>query len=417
MADAVRFIHSADLHLDAPFQGVDATDERVRQTLIASTYEAFGRVVDACLEHEAHFLVVAGDVFNSRDKSLRAQLAFHAQVERLHEASIPVFVAHGNHDPADGWSAQLKVPENLTYFPTDSVGRFEVVRDGEILCGVYGRSFRRSAETSNLARTFSREPADTVCIGVLHANVGGNTDHEPYAPCSVDDLRAADMDYWALGHVHKPGRVSDDPRVIYPGSPQGLNPKESGTHGCYVVEIAGGVATEEFVPTASVEWARVEVNAERLETIGDIADAVRRACESLRAQSAVPVIVRVDLSGRSTAHAELARGTNLEELVADLRDEQLSAEPWLWLDRVRDMSSPTIDLDEVRAAPDFAGDLVRIADELISDDAQAESLLRDVIGPFESSMGVVELGMGPSEVLERARDLCLDKLLEGAEGR
>ena len=37
-----RFVHAADLHLGAPFKGVDASDERVRDALVASTHEALG---------------------------------------------------------------------------------------------------------------------------------------------------------------------------------------------------------------------------------------------------------------------------------------------------------------------------------------------------------------------------------------
>ena len=417
MTSALRFIHAADLHLDAPFQGVEATDERVRQALVASTYEAFGRIVDACIELDAEFLVIAGDAYNSRDKSLRSQLAFHAQVERLAEAGIPVFAAQGNHDPADGWTAELRSPENLTYFPYDSIGRFEVRRGDETRCALYGRGFRRSAETANFAREFSRASDDSIAIGVLHTNVGGNTDYEPYAPCSVDDLRSAKMDYWALGHIHKPGRVSDEPRAMYAGSPQGLNPKESGPHGCFLVQISDGLITEEFISTASIEWARAEASIDGLEGISAVADALRNACEALRSQSERPLVARIDLVGRSGAHADLGRGTVFEELVADIRDEQLSADPWLWIDRVRDLTSPALDLDEIRATPDFSGDLVRLCDELLSDETQAASLVCEVMDPLESSVGAVELEMSPGEVLRRARDLCLDGLLEGAEAR
>ena len=44
-------------------------------------------------------------------KSLRAQMAFRREVQRLAEAGIEVFLVHGNHDPASGWSAGLALPE------------------------------------------------------------------------------------------------------------------------------------------------------------------------------------------------------------------------------------------------------------------------------------------------------------------
>ena len=39
-------------------------------------------------------------------------------------------------------------------------------------------------------------------VGMLHTCVDGREGHEPYAPCSLTDLRAREYGYWALGHIH-----------------------------------------------------------------------------------------------------------------------------------------------------------------------------------------------------------------------
>ena len=38
---------------------------------------------------------------------------------------------------------------------------------------------------------------------MLHCSVEGSPTQDRYAPCSLDDLRAAGLDAWALGHVHE----------------------------------------------------------------------------------------------------------------------------------------------------------------------------------------------------------------------
>ncbi|MDP2232384.1 MAG: DNA repair exonuclease, partial [Actinomycetota bacterium] len=223
MARAFTFIHTADLHLDAPFAGIDAADPRVREVLVDSTYAALDRIVSVAVERGVDFVLIAGDAYNSRDKSLRAQLRFKAACERLSSAGVPVFIAQGNHDPADGWTANLTFPQSVRYFATDAVERIEVLdpESGEPLCALYGRGYATGPTKLNLARGFKRESADENAVAVLHANVGGQADYESYAPCTMDDLRAAGMDYWALGHIHKPSELSDSPRVRYAGSPQG----------------------------------------------------------------------------------------------------------------------------------------------------------------------------------------------------
>lgn len=406
----VRFVHAADLHLDAPFAGVDASDPRVRAALVASPFEAFERIVTLCLDEKVDFLIVAGDVYDNT-RNFNAQLRFQQQAARLAEAGIPVFVAEGNHDPECARPRDLALPASVHYFPSQSVERVPLERDGEVLCALYGRGYARAAETRNLAKDFARFAGDTVAIGVLHTNVGGREGFEDYAPATMDDLRSARMDYWALGHIHKPEVLSESPAIVYAGCPQGRSPKEDGVRGCYLVEIASGHATASFRPTSSVLWERRTLDVSGLEDVDGLRASLRSLCDEVRLSAGgLPAIVRIELTGRGALHAALVRGTTRADLERDLRDEQLAGQPWLWIDRVRDRTSPALDIEALRSAPDFLGDLVRQSDELAADPAALEAMVADLLGPIESSLGVVDLELTPAQLLERARDACLDRL-------
>ena len=410
---SVRFVHAADLHLSAPFKGVDASDERVSTALVASTFEALERIVDLCVFEGVDFLLISGDVRNSRDKSRSAELRFQVAMVRLAAAGIPVFVASGNHDPADGWSAGLALPETVRYFSTAAVEALPFEREGERLCTLYGRGYGRAAETRDLASGFRRSADDAIAIGVLHANVGGRTDFENYAPASMGTLRAARMDYWALGHIHKPEVLSETPAIVYAGSPQGLNPKEDGLHGCYLVELGHSGASIDFRPVCSVVWSRVAVDVSECAGIEQVRDVLRATCDRLRGQAdGRPAIARIELTGRCEAHEELVAGTATAELLADLRDEQMGSSPWVWIDRISDRTTASLDIERLRDSQDFRGDLVRLADEIAADPALVASLIADIKGPMESSVGSFETDLSSAELLMRARDVCLD-LLEG----
>jgi exonuclease SbcD len=408
----VRFVHASDLHLDATFGGVDATDEKVAGALVRSTIEALDRVVDLCIDRGADFLVIAGDLYNSADRSLRAELAFQRAMRRLESAGIGAFVVHGNHDPADGWSAGLKLPETVVMFSAEEVERREVLRDGEVVCAVYGRSFPTRQVRENLAREFSRDDGDALAVAVLHANVGQREGWDDYAPCTVDDLRVAGMDYWALGHIHLPGRVSDRPPAIYPGSTQGLNPTEEGPRGCYVVDLDANGAVEEFVETASVLWRRVTVDAADLGDLEEVRNAIAEACETLRSEGGNrPTVVRVELGGRSDVHADLARPGVGVDLLDDLREEQLAREPWIWIDRIRDRTRPAVDLAEILEEEGLRGDLVRLAAERSDDPEAATELVETVLAPVLARLTVrPDLELPADAIIQRARDLCLDLL-------
>jgi exonuclease SbcD len=412
----VRFVHAADLHLDATFGGVDATDERVAGALARSTFEALDRIVKLCIDRQVDFLVIAGDLHNSADRSLRAELTFQRAMRRLAEARIGAFVVHGNHDPADGWTAGLELPDSVTVFSAEAVERREVFRDGRVVCAVYGRSYPTRQVTENLARGFKKKPGDPLAVAVLHANVGQREGWDNYAPCTVDDLRASGMNYWALGHIHVPGRVANDPPSVYPGSTQGLDPSEEGPRGCYVVELDGDGAVEDFVETASVRWRRAEIDCSDISEFDELRTALRISCDDLRRDSGgLPAITRIDLTGQSRIHAGLSRIGIPADLLSDLREEQLDLEPWIWVDRLRDRTRPALDLENILIEEGLRGDLARLARDLISDSRRAETTVDEVLAPVVFSLAVrPELDLKPDELISRARDLCLD-LLAGEE--
>ena len=410
----VRFVHASDLHLDASFGGVDATDDTVAGAFSRSTIEALDRVVALCIEREVDFLVIAGDLFNSADRSLRGELAFQRAMRRLAEKGIAAFVVQGNHDPADGWSAGLELPDSVVVFSAGEVERRPFMRDGEVVCAVYGRSFPSRQVTENLARDFQRHRDDPLAVAVLHTNVGQLSAWDNYAPCSVEDLRAAGMDYWALGHIHVPGRISDNPVAVYSGSTQGLNPTEQGPRGCYVVDLDGDGAREEFVETASIRWKSVEIEATGLEDLDGLRSAVSVTCDAAREDSGgCSLVLRLELTGRSPLHSDLGRPGVLSDLVTDLREEQLGIEPWIWIDRLRDRTRPTIDLEAVAGEEGLRGDLVRLAAEWQEDEAGANEMMEEILAPLLGQLpGTRDIGLSPQHIIERACDLCVDRLSE-----
>lgn len=419
MVDRVRFVHAADLHLDAPFQGISAADEVVGAALAAATLSAFDAIVDICLTREVDFLVIAGDAFHSSVRSLGAQRVFQRGLQRLADADVAVFLGHGNHDPATGWGSGFALPENVRVFPTSSVGRFEFERDGELVAAVYGRSFAKSAEKSNFAAGYHRQSSDPIAIGVLHANVGGHEDYDPYAPATLDDLRGAGMDYWALGHIHKHEVLMRDPWAVYPGSPQGLNPKETGAHGCMVVEVArGGTVTAEHVETAPVVWEQGVVTVDEDDTLDRLTEAISAYCERARTDAGRPVVVRLSVAGRSSVHAELAAPGALEALLGEVRYEQTLAQPWVWIDQLVDATSSVVDIEAVRAGSDFAAELVRMADEMAEESEALDALVRSIAEPLAKQLGHAAPVIDSAAALEKARDAALDLLLaEGGDVR
>ena len=73
----LRFIHAADLHLDSPFRGIrSAAPDNVARALYSATFDSYRIIIDLCISERVDALLVAGDIYDGADRSLRAQQAF-----------------------------------------------------------------------------------------------------------------------------------------------------------------------------------------------------------------------------------------------------------------------------------------------------------------------------------------------------
>ncbi len=380
----------------------------VGAALREASLEAFDQLVLLCLERDAAFLVLAGDIYDGAERGLRAQLRFRDGLERLSDAGIPTFVAHGNHDPVEeGWSAVSSWPELVHVFGAGAVEAVPVVRGGEQIAIVQGVSYGHRDVTENLALGYFRQPGPGLQVGVLHCNVAGAADgYALYSPCTLSDLREAGLDYWALGHIHSRMVLSgapdrSDPWVVYPGDLQARSPKasESGPKGATVVEVRDGrVRGVEAVACDRIRFSPVTLEIEGLDGLDDVrAELSELASSELAKSNGRSLVLHGVLRGRGTVHAELARESVLEELLQTLRSDCRQVSPFVWWDHLRVETAPVLDLDELRRDEDFAGELVRMADEL-----SAGGLDTDEVGDL--------LGKMPRELDRLARELLRHEL-------
>ena len=398
-----RFVHAADLHLDSPFTGLGALRDGLDERLRDASLEAWDALVDCCIDEDAEFLVIAGDLFDRADGTPRGRAQVRRGIERLHAYGIRVLVAHGNHDPLSGRSP-LAGLDGVTVFPRDR----HAAETLELPAGpvtVHGASFSKREVTDNLALLFERGDAPGLHVGVLHCSIGEREGHGHYAPCKVDDLVAARMDYWALGHIHAHSEEHADPPIVYAGTLQGRSPKpgERGPHGAVVVEFEGdAVLGHHRVDLDRVRFEAVEVPIDGLADENDLVRALRRAADAaVDAADGRLVLLRATLTGRGSLHALLVGPDYLEQLRRALDDEGRDDVVW---ERVRSTAGPDLD---GRADAGFPAEIAAAADEL-----DVAELLAQLTRGF-SDAALAGLGdEDPAGRLAAARDLALGLALE-----
>jgi len=363
------FVHTGDLHLDSPFKGISSVSNEISLRLREATFEAYDNIIDLCIDRGVDFLLIAGDVYDGAEKSLQAQLRFRQGLLRLDGAGIQAYVAHGNHDALDLWSASLIWPKNVHIFQGNGVERIVYEKDKKAVAAVYGRSFATREIRTNLAKKFpiaQKLDLELYRIGVLHCNLGTTTGHEPYAPCSLPDLARKNFCYWALGHVHTHAVINkENPVVVYPGNPQGLNPNETGERGCYLVSVtADHQAQMEFVETDSVRWFREELAIDELSSVDELIAAIGSVINEVRLRTeGRPAILRLMLTGRSFLHAELVRKGVLDDILQSVREPEEGESQFVWLEEIKDRTRLPIDRNKLLEREDFVGDLIRIFEE------------------------------------------------------
>ncbi|MFP3869048.1 MAG: exonuclease SbcCD subunit D [Desulfobacteraceae bacterium] len=375
------FVHCADLHLDSPFEGIHALEPGIAAVLRDATFRAFDNLIDLALDQGVDFIIIAGDVYDSADRSLRAQLRFRETLRRAVEAGLQCFVAHGNHDPLSGWEAGLKLPEGVYRFSGEGGEWITVRRRNEPLAYISGTSYPIREVRKNLVPLFQRQDDELFHIGVLHCNVGGDPSHDNYAPCSLDDLIAARLDYWALGHIHNQKILRDfDPCIIYPGNTQGRSVRELGPRGCYLVRVDGSRRPyPEFVPTDVVRWFSQEVEIADLHTFDDLLDLLAATLENTRTQAeGRGAILCLQLSGRGPLHGQLRQIDPERDLALPLREGETERADFVWVESVQTRTRPLLDIDRKRQVQDFVGDFLRAA-EAIRQDRQPAAILHNLL--------------------------------------
>ena len=317
-----RFLHCSDLHIDSPFKGLSSVQPSLAERFRNSTYLAFQNIVKLALQEEVDAVLIAGDIYDGSDKSLQAQLKFRRGLQELSDAGIDTFIVHGNHDPLDGWSASLDWPERVHVFSGTQVERQPVIKNGIVKAHVHGISYPTRDVKENLALKFIRDDKQGFAIGLLHTNVGHQAGHDDYAPCSMDDLVAGNMDYWALGHIHSFQVLRESsPAVVYSGNTQSRHMRETGEKGCCLVTLHKNASPViQFIPTDVVRYVHDEVDLSGRISLEEVIHAVRAKCERLADQiKERDVFVNLSLNGRTQVHSELKRGDTLESLQEEIR--------------------------------------------------------------------------------------------------
>lgn len=306
MSLTLSILHAADMHLGRSFTGDDSFPPARAQDLL----HTFGRICALAVDRHVDVLVIAGDLFDTYNPSPSAVGRAHHELDRVRGAGIPVCVIPGNHDdvwyPGSIWRRD-NLGTVLFDQATFTAHRFQVRGTAVHIHGVAYNHAICADPVSLLQRD-----GDGVHVAIVHATVDPPT-HYPvqrrYYPLSSEALLASRMDYVALGHIHRQHefRQGLGTYACYPGSPEGLDPTETGDRYAALIDFDGAIP--------SVELLQVNERAVTARLLDVTASTNDDIIQQIRAQADPNLLLRVTLTGTpdevpdiEKLHAHLAAG-------------------------------------------------------------------------------------------------------------
>ena len=299
----IRIVHTADNHIGLKFKSRQYPPD-VRSTLVQERLDGLTRVVSTANNREAHFLVVAGDLFDSVNVS-KTDIKNVADILRTFSGKH-VVVLPGNHDFLEQTEDSLwgtfrrLLPEHLLLL-LDRPEPFDIeVADRHVVFFPAPCTSKHSKTNAiGWVAAAKKDPAH-VNIGVAHGSIQGISPDltETYYPMTEKELHNAGVSFWLTGHTHVriPEAQRSEGALYYIPSthtPDGFDCSHEGSAWYIEVDSAGKAVAEAF-RTGTMRFVDYE------KTVNSAAD-IQTLSKELAAHDLPRTLVKLQLKGRLSA--------------------------------------------------------------------------------------------------------------------
>jgi len=229
----MRFAHLADVHLGHRQYGL--WERALDYT------RAFTRAVDEVLARKLSFVLIAGDLFDSRLPAAFAVRAAFRDLGRLKAAGIPVYAVRGNHDAVEtvrgGNYLHLLADAGLIRYLEAPERTYEDLQVGgeRIRILGFGCSPEAFLQTSIEAVKRAVDPSADLNIMMLHQTfdkVEAREQSYLLPTAYFYDERLKPVQYYAMGHIHEQGVKHPELPAYYPGSLETWDLEDAETTEC-----------------------------------------------------------------------------------------------------------------------------------------------------------------------------------------
>ncbi len=327
MIEPIRLIHTGDLHIGVQNYGrVDGTTGM--HTRLMDFLQTLDKLVDYAVDNQTDAVLICGDVFKNREPDVTQQREFAKRIKRLSDAGIIVYIIVGNHDlhNAVGKATSVEIYD-VVDLPGVYVRRKPVVdvldtRRGplQIVALPYASPSNLAVEGSSiqdisvsvrdrlgqiLDMLIQRLNPELPAVLMSHFSLIGAVPGSEKAimlgrevTLPAGFFARPELDYVALGHIHKHQILYEKPPVVYCGSIDRVDfNEEREDKGFVEVSLKKGDASYEFIKLDTRPFRTFYVDA----TGGQPFEEVVKAIEDEVLDDAI-VKIRVKLKSHDISH-------------------------------------------------------------------------------------------------------------------
>ncbi|OQM73344.1 metallophosphoesterase family protein [Manganibacter manganicus] len=406
-----RFVHTADLHLDSPLRSLAMRNADLAELIGDATRQALIAIVDLCIDEQVDALIIAGDLYDGDQTSMKTARFLAKQMQRLHEAGIASFIIRGNHDALSRITQELILPPSVTVFG----GRSHAVEltHGDLALSIHGLSFAKPHAPESLLEKYHRPTPDAVNIGIMHTSLAGAPGHNLYAPSKASDLHGWGFDYWALGHVHLRAQHAGDRMVVMPGMPQGRDINEAGEKTVTLVTVGDDrnlIVGERA--TSIAQFERIPVDLSSATTWRETAELIEQGIGAVRDRTrSAHLVGRLRLTGATPLSWQLRRDRDLLLAETEQRAEGLGK---TWIEKIEIATTAPVNTPAGGATADPVLELGELMRSDIIHQHGVREAVRDLVKELRDDLPPEARGFSGDD--EAAFEALVDQLLtEGSE--
>ena len=281
----MKIIHCSDLHLDSRMKSnLDSKKAKERRDEILITYQ---NMIKYAVNNNVRIILIAGDLFDKKETTVKARNIVIDSI--ISNPEIDFIYLKGNHDESGFLDNLEEIPENLKLFNSE---KWTTYTYGKIT--ISGIEFGKLTDYE-IYNTLFLNKGDFNIV-TMHGQESKYEMKDKTEIINLSSLKNKNIDYLALGHIHKYKQAELDQRGVYcySGCLEGRGFDECGEKGFVLLDIDEESLkyTSKFIPFAERNLYEIDVDVTHTNSTLDVEKLIDSQLENISLDSLIKIVLK-----------------------------------------------------------------------------------------------------------------------------